>query len=137
MTPDQVRDLIIAIVLIVPLIGLVVASVLIFNRNYVSQAIANIDNYINNNVDSNRDVIIYTTGHPYTWSQISKVELKKAIKDHSWLPVTSATGIPVPQPPRYLINYNRDRNSVHIVFTHKKSFNWDSLKFYDEYIKKP
>jgi len=137
MTPDQIRDLIIVTAILAPIIVLIIVCILSMNKKYVGQAVADIDSYISNNVDSNRDVIIYTTGHPYTWSQISRAELNKAIKDHSWLPVTSVTGMPVPQPPRYLINYNRDRNSIHIVFTHKKSFDWDSLKFYDEYVKRP
>ena len=137
MTPEQARDLIIVVLIISPVIGFLVYNSLTRHKKYVSESIARIEGYIESNSGKSEKVTIYTTGHPYTWSEISRDELEKTIKNRSWMPVGHVTGIPVPQRARFLMNYNNEKNSFHIVFTDKKHFDWNSLKFYDEYIGKP
>jgi len=132
MTDDQIRDLIIVGLFLTPIIfgGYIVISK--SYNNYVSMAMEQLNDFINEQSENPKKVKFYSTGHPYTWCEISYDELLKKIKEDCWFIYSP---IPVPKKSRFLLAYNTDRNALHIVLTTKKEFDWDSLKYYDEYVK--
>jgi len=133
MTEDQVRDLIILLLFLVPIaIGLYVGSALSL-KQHRQKAMDVINQYLSGIGKSLEEVKIYSTGHPYTWCEITLEDLNKNIKDNSWFIFSP---IPVPKKVDFLLNFNSSKNALHIVFTSKKSFDWESLQYYEEFIKK-
>ncbi len=133
MNEDQIRDLIIvSIFLLIIIIPLVYLFIYIL-KGYRSSAIKKIQKFINDNNIQSSNLRLYSTGHPYTWCEISNDELITKIKENS---VSSLSGVgPTPKPVKFLLNYNKNRHALHIVFTDKITFDWNSLLHYDEWLE--
>ena len=135
MNTEQVRDLILVLLWTLPLLLSLIAFSRKQHKKLVQDTMKNIDDYAAKHLKRNNKVRFYTTGHPYFWTEVSADKLAQMVKDKSWLPVGHATGIPVPARAKYLLNCHYERNSIHIVFTQKKQFDWQSLKFYDDVVE--
>ncbi|MEP4484808.1 MAG: hypothetical protein ABJ013_04190 [Halioglobus sp.] len=138
MSPDQIRDL--TIVLFV--IGAILFPFIYFSRflieKYIGDALYTVDSLIAARSHDIEVVALYTSGHPYIWAEITRDELIEMIRDDCRMPVAHTTGgISVWKRPEFLLNFNEERNSLHVVFTREKTFDWSSLKFHDEYSTAP
>ena len=75
------------------------------------------------------DYKFYSTGHPYTWTEISEDEALDMVK---W----SAIGLyGMPIPPQLLLHVSEDKKAVYII-THQRKFDWKSLVHYEDWIRK-
>lgn len=129
MTENQIRDLIIVVIILALIfipIFLIFRSLL---KKYREQASNRIQGYIKENEIDQKQLRYFTTGHPYNWCQITEQELRVAINRNSWFIFSP---IPVPMPVKFLINYNSKYHALHVVFTNKKTFNWQSLKYHEK-----
>jgi len=71
----------------------------------------------------------FSTGHPYTWSEISEDEALDLVK---WSTI-GLKGAPIP--PQLLLHVNETKKAIYIV-THQKDYNWNSLTHYEDYVRK-
>ena len=72
----------------------------------------------------------FSTGHPYTWTEISEDEVLDMVK---WS--TIGYRAPLPIPPQLLLHVNEEKRAVYIV-THQQQFDWNSLAHYEDYVRK-
>lgn len=129
------NDIVLIMLFSTLIIALIVSTTLVIMglyRKNKQEAFDKLHGYILANELKAKGLIFYTTGHPYTWSEITYQEVLKRIKNDCWAQFTTAM---IPKPSSFLLRANKERNALHIVFNEKEEFDWSSLKYYDEYIK--
>jgi len=71
----------------------------------------------------------FSTGHPYTWTEISEDEALDMVK---WSTI-GYRGAPIP--PQLLLHVNEGKKAIYII-THQRKFDWSSLAHYEDYVRK-